>query len=134
MQKLRKIIYWIATLWLALGLTATGLVQLFHGVDGVGGGNMMSALGYPLYLMPLLGILKLLAAVILLLPGFSLPKQWAYAGVFFLVVGAVYSHIAAGGGIVEVLPALLIGVLTVVSWWLLPDNRKLSLTLSQTSV
>lgn len=129
MQKIRKIIYWVATLWLALGLVSTGLVQLMHKADGVGGADMMTDLGYPLYLLTLLAILKLLATIVLLLPRLALAKQWGYAGVFFLVVGAVYSHIAAGGGFVKILPALLIGVLMLISWIYLPENRKVSVIL-----
>lgn len=126
MQKFKKITYWVATLWLSLGLVATGIVQIMHTADGVGGGDMMTQLGYPIYLMTLLGVLKILATVVLLLPRLSLAKQWAYAGIFFLVVGAIYSHFAAGGGFVKVLPALLMGLLMVISWRYLPENRKVS--------
>lgn len=125
MQKFRKITYWVATLWLALGLVATGIVQLAHGAEGVGGAAMMNDLGYPLYLMPLLGVLKIAAAAVLVLPGLRLPKQWAYAGIVFLIIGAIYSHLAAEGGLVKTLPALLIGVLAGLSWSLLPGNRKI---------
>ncbi|UAY56427.1 DoxX family protein [Arachidicoccus terrestris] len=126
MQKFKKITYWVATLWLSLGLVATGIVQIMHTADGVGGGDMMTQLGYPIYLMTLLGVLKILATVVLLLPRLSLAKQWAYAGIFFLVVGAIYSHFAAGGGFVKILPALLMGLLMVISWRYLPENRKVS--------
>jgi len=126
-QKGKKVIYWIATIWLALGLVSTGIVQLLHTPDGVGGGNMMIALGYPVYLMTLLGILKIAGAIALLLPGLKLVKQWTYAGIGFLVVGAVYSHLAMGGGVNSILPILLILVLMAVSFIYLPENRKISL-------
>ena len=125
MKKSKNIIYWITTLWLALGLVATGIVQLMHQGEGVGGTRMMLELGYPAYLMSLLGVLKLIAAVVLLLPGFVLPKQWAYGGVFFLVIGAIYSHLIINGISSELLPALLIGALTIVSWFFLPESRKI---------
>lgn len=131
MQKIRKITYWVATLWLSLGLTATGIVQLLHARNGVGGSDMMVELGYPLYLMGLLGVLKISGTVVLLLPGLRLAKQWAYAGIFFLVLGAIYSHLAATGGLLKILPALLLGVLMAVSWRLLPENRKVSVVLGE---
>ncbi|MGD9561729.1 MAG: DoxX family protein [Pyrinomonadaceae bacterium] len=126
MTKTRKVIYWIATVWLALGLAATGIAQLF-GADGQGGADMMAKLGYPAYLMVLLGIWKILAVVALLTPKFPLVKEWAYAGVFFLMTGAIYSHIAARDPMVETLPGLLLLVLAVISWYLRPASRRLDL-------
>ena len=127
-QKFRKIIYWVATIWLALGLVSTGLVQILGTAEGVGGAEMMTDLGYPLYLMTLLGVLKIIGAIVLLAPALKLVKQWAYAGIVFLVIGAVYSHLAVGGTMTSILPALLIFVLTAVSLIYLPLNRKLTVT------
>lgn len=124
MTKARKIIYWIATVWLALGLTATGIAQ-FVGANGQGGADMMAKLGYPLYLMPLLGVWKILAVAALLIPKFPLLKEWAYAGVVFLTTGAIYSHIAAHDAVVEVLPGLLLLILAGLSWFLRPASRRL---------
>ncbi len=124
MTRTRKIIYWVATLWLALGLAATGIAQLI-GADGQGGADMMAKLGYPGYLMPLLGVWKLLAVIALLIPKFSLLKEWAYAGIFFLMSGAIYSHIAANDAFVETLPGLLLLVLAVVSWYFWPDSKRI---------
>ncbi len=122
MTRTRKIIYWIATVWLALGLFATGIAQLL-GADGQGGADMLAKLGYPAYIMPLLGVWKVLAVVALLVPKFPLIKEWAYAGVFFLMSGAIYSHIAAHDAAVETLPGLLLLVLGVISWFLRPESR-----------
>jgi len=125
MTKARKIIYWIATVWLALGLFATGIAQLV-GADGQGGADMLAKLGYPAYLMALLGFWKVLAVIALLAPKFSLIKEWAYAGVVFLTTGAIYSHIAAHDAVVEILPGLLLLVLAVVSWYLRPESRRMT--------
>lgn len=122
MTRTRKIIYWIATVWLALGLFATGIAQLL-GADGQGGADMLAKLGYPAYIMPLLGVWKVLAVVALLVPKFPLIKEWAYAGVFFLMSGAIYSHVAAHDAAVEILPGLLLLGLAVVSWCLRPESR-----------
>ena len=125
MTKARKIIYWIATVWLALGLFATGIAQLV-GADGQGGADMLAKLGYPAYLMALLGFWKVLAVIALLAPKFPLIKEWAYAGVVFLTTGAIYSHIAAHDAVVEILPGLLLLVLAVVSWYLRPESRRIT--------
>ena len=127
MTKRNKIIYWIATIWLALGMLSTGGVQLFKANEGQGGANMITHLGYPIYLLTLLGAWKILGVVAVLIPKFSLVKEWAYAGFFFVMSGAIFSHIALGDPVVEILPALLLLVLTVVSWYFRPADRKIIL-------
>ena len=127
MTKRNKIIYWIATIWLALGMLSTGGVQLFKANEGQGGANMITHLGYPIYLLTLLGAWKILGVVAVLIPKFSLVKEWAYAGFFFVMSGAIFSHIALGDPVVEILPALLLLVLTGVSWYFRPADRKIIL-------
>ena len=125
--KAGKIIYWIATLWLALGMVSTGVVQLLKEKEGQGGLEMITHLGYPVYLLTLLGIWKILGTLTVLVPKFALLKEWAYAGFFFVTTGAVYSHIAAGDPFSAILPALLLLVLTMVSWYFRPERRQLVL-------
>lgn len=122
MNKRNKIIYWIATAWLALGMFSTGLVQLLHVQDEV---DNITQLGYPVYLLTILGAWKILGVVVLLIPGYALLKEWAYAGFFFAMTGAAASRIAAGDAVVEILPSLLLLALTLVSWYFRPANRKL---------
>ena len=126
MTKRSKIIYWIATVWLALGMLSTGAVQLFKANEGQGGGDMLTHLGYPIYLLTILGIWKLLGVVAVLIPKFPLLKEWAYAGFFFVMSGAIFSHIALGDPIKESFPSLLLLILTVVSWYFRPPNRKIT--------
>lgn len=126
MSKRTKIIYWIATIWLSLGMLSTGLVQLFKGKTGAGGVDSVTRLGYPVYFLTLLGILKVLGVVVVLLPKFPRLKEWAYAGFFFAMAGAVFSHIAAGSPASELFPAILLLALTVVSWYCRPEGRKTS--------
>ena len=122
MKKKNKIIYWIATLWLSLGMTATGLVQISKGKgEGVFGSN----LGYPAYFLMILGVWKILGVIAVLLPKFPLQKEWAYAGFFFIMTGAIFSHLAMGSPVVELFPALLLLVLTVVSYYYRPADRRL---------
>jgi len=125
--KANKIIYWIATIWLALGMVSTGAVQLFKTKEGQGGVDMITHLGYPVYLLTILGICKILGVVALLIPKSPLLKEWAYAGFFFLMSGAIFSHIASADPISEIFPALLLLILTVVSWYFRPANRKIIL-------
>ncbi len=124
MKKIEKISYWIATLWLALGMTSTGIVQLLRSKDEVAN---FSHLGYPLYLLTLLGIWKLLGVVVILVPKFPLLKEWAYAGFFFAMSGAIFSHIATGNPLSKILPALLLLALTVASWYFRPADRRVRL-------
>jgi len=125
MAKRNKIIYWIATIWLALGMLSTGVVQLFKAKEGQGGADMITHLGYPVYLLTLLGICKIFGVVAVLIPKFPLLKEWAYAGFFFAMTGAIFSHTALGDSIKEMFPALLLLILTVVSWSFRPADRKI---------
>lgn len=132
MKKRDKIIYWIATLWLSLGMLSTGIVQLFK-LEGNGPGSLdsMTHLGYPSYFVILLGIAKILGVVALLIPKFPLLKEWAYAGFFFIMSGAIFTHIAAGNSISEIFPSFLLLILTVLSWYFRPADRKLILVHQQ---
>ena len=129
MTKRNKIIYWISTIWLALGMLATGTLQLFkakaEGAVAPPGVYGITHLGYPVYFLTILGVWKILGVVALLIPKFPLLKEWAYAGFFFAMSGAVFSHIASGDSMTQNVPALLLLILTVVSWYFRPENRKI---------
>ncbi|MBJ7881925.1 DoxX family protein [Gelidibacter salicanalis] len=117
-----KIVYWVATIWLALGMVSTGIVQLIQMNEEV---ENFTNLGYPIYLMTLLGIWKILGVIVVLVPKFPLLKEWAYAGFFFVMSGAIISHLAVGNTIDNILPPLLLLVLTILSWYSRPIDRKL---------
>jgi len=121
MKKRNKIIYWVSTLWLALGMLSAGIVQLFQMKEET---EFIIKLGYPVYFLTLLGIWKILGVIAVLIPRFPLLKEWAYAGFFFMMSGAAFSHIASNT-IDEIFPALLLLVLTVVSWYFRPSERKI---------
>jgi len=123
-MKRNKIIYWIATIWLALGMISTGMVQLLKAKAGAGGADSVAHLGYPGYVLTILGIWKVLGVIAVLIPKFPVVKEWAYAGFFFAMSGAIFSHIAAGNAVAEIFPALLLLVLTVISWYFRPAERK----------
>ena len=129
MTKRNKIIYWISTIWLASGMLSTGTLQLFkvkaEGAVAPPGVYGITHLGYPIYFLTILGVWKILGVVAVLIPKFPLLKEWAYAGFFFAMSGAVFSHIASGDSMTENVPALLLLILTVISWSFRPADRKI---------
>lgn len=129
MSKGRKITYWVATVWLALGLTSTALVQLFQlNTDGPGSLENVVHMGFPAEVLLLLGVWKLLGVVALLMPRTPLLKEWAYAGIFFTVSGALYFHVRSGDGFGMIAPVLLYLVLIAASWYFRPAERTLVTT------
>ena len=122
MAKRNKIIYWVATVFLAIGMTAGGLQQMLQ----VGGYNeIVTQLGYPLYLLSILGTWKILGVITILLPKFPLLKEWAYAGFFFVLSGAFLSHVIVGQAFIEAIPSLILLSVTVLSWYFRPAGRKI---------
>jgi hypothetical protein len=122
MTKRNKIIYWIATIWLCLGMTSTAIVQLIQMKEEA---DLMTRLGYPLYFLTILGIWKILGVIAVLIPKFPLVKEWAYAGFFLAMSGAVFSHLAVGDPAKDYFGPSLLLILTVVSWYFRPAERKL---------
>jgi uncharacterized membrane protein len=124
MSKTNKVIYWIATIFLALGMLAGGLQQLLQ----VGGYvAIITHLGYPKYFMSIIGAWKVLGVITILIPGVRILKEWAYAGFFFVMSGAVISHLAMGETINEIYPSLTLLIMTVISWYFRPAGRKVVL-------
>ena len=129
MSTRRKIAYWGATIMLASGMVGSGVQQLLR-VEGEGALAPasvwgMAELGYPAYLLTLLGVWTLLGAVAILAPRFPLLKEWAYAGIGFLLTGAVFSHVAAGDAWYHSMIAVFLLVMTGLSWYLRPADRRL---------
>lgn len=128
MSKTNKVIYWIATIFLAVGMLAGGLQQLFQ----VGGYvAIITHLGYPKYFMSIIGAWKVLGVITILVPGVRILKEWAYAGFFFVMSGAVISHLALGETINEIYPSLTLLIMTVISWYFRPAGRKIVLVHQQ---
>ncbi len=121
MTKTNKITYWIATIWLALGMVSTGIVQLIKQQESV---DAVTRLGFPVYLLTILGVWKMLGVVAVLIPKFPRLKEWAYAGFFFAMSGAAISHIVSRAPFGEIFPSVLLLTLTLVSWYFRPASRK----------
>jgi hypothetical protein len=84
----------------------------------------MAHLGYPAYFATILGIWKLLGAIVVLVPGFGRVKEWAYAGMVFDLTGASASHAISGDPAGNVLTPLVILAIVVASYLLRPESRK----------
>jgi hypothetical protein len=124
-MKAKPIVYWTTTILVAFFMTggATQVWQYVHNPHGV-----VPELGYPMYFFAIIGVWKVLGAITILVPRFPLLKEWAYAGIFFDLTGAVASMIAVGSYgayAFHVIAPLVICGLTVASWALRPPSRKL---------
>lgn len=126
MTKRNRIIYWATTGFLAFGMLAQGFAQVSH-TKGYAG--IILHLGYPIYLLTMIGVWKILGVVAMLIPKFQLLKEWAYAGFFFAMSGAVFSHIAVGDSMKETAPSMLLLILIAVSWYFRPADRKIISTI-----
>lgn len=123
MTKRNKIIYWAVTIFLSFGMLAGGVQQMLQ----IGGYNeIIEQLGYPKYLLSILGVWKILGVIAILIPKFPLLKEWAYAGFFFAMSGAAISHFSVGQPLIEAMPSLILLVVTILSWYFRPESRKLS--------
>src|ERR1700741_3737951 len=118
----RVIAYWTTTALRATECFVGGVMgalrlQPFRGIA--------THLGYPLYFMTILGVCYVSAGVVLLAPRLPLVKEWAYAGLMFIYVGATASHLWVGDDAKTLVgPLILVGI-TVVSWTLRPRRRRL---------
>jgi len=122
MEKRKSIWFWIITAILSFCIFSGGLAQAFQ-VDGVVKG--FKPLGYPNYFISIIGIWKVLGIIAILIPGFKLLKEWAYAGIFFAMSGAVISHIASNDVSLQIIAPIVLAVFTVLSWYLRPADRKI---------
>jgi len=121
-QKSKTIWYWIITILLSFCIFSGGLAQALQ-VKGVVEG--FKPLGYPTYFISIIGVWKVLGIVAILIPGFKLLKEWAYAGIFFTMTGAVISHIAANDIHAQIVAPIALAIFTVLSWYLRPADRKI---------
>lgn len=125
-MKRKTIWYWGSTGLVAFALVSGGLVDLAHPRVVVEG---MARIGYPLYSMTLIGLWKVLGGRALVWPGLPRLKEWAYAGVFFVMTGAAVSH-AVRGEMGHVIAPTVLALLNVMSWALRPESRILGVPVS----
>jgi len=126
MEKRNLIIYWITTGLLALGMLSSGIQQVLHTQTMI---DLVTHIGYPVYFLYIIGVWKILGVIAILIPGYKLLKEWAYAGFFFAMTGALVSHLAFGDYDVKaILGPLFQALFVVVSWYFRPANRKIVLS------
>ena len=121
--KKTKIFYWIVTALFSAFMLFSAIPDILVVPDAV---TFMNGLGYPTYIIPFLGIAKLLGLIAILIPGFPRIKEWAYAGLAYDLIGATYSAIAAGGFQPQVSFMLLPIVLLVMSYVLYHKKLQVS--------
>ena len=121
-MRTRTIAYWTTTLIIAVELISGAVLDLARTGPTVA---TLHHLGYPTYLLSILGPWRLLAAAALLAPGLPRLKEWAYAGTFFELTGAALSFAAVGGSTSNVVTPLLLAACAVASWALRPPSRML---------
>lgn len=114
------IIFWVATSIIILQTAVAAYLNLTHHPFVAG---TIESLGYPLYLLTILGTWRVLCVIALVVPGFSRVKEWAYTGLFFDLTGAVASHIAVGDGFSTLAFPLFLILVTCTSWALRPVDR-----------
>jgi len=116
----KRALYWASTGFAALALAAIGAADLTRVRDVIAG---LAHLGYPAYFATIIGVWKLLAVATMLAPGLPRLKEWAYAGLFFVLSGAAISHAISGDTAgVAALPLMILGIV-LTSWVLQPARR-----------
>ncbi len=118
----QTVIYWVVTGLFVAAMAGGGVADVMRVTSMK---EAMANLGYPEYLLTILGVAKLLGVVAILLPRWPLLKEWAYAGFTFDLLGATASHGLNGDGISEILPPLVLFGLAAASYFLRPASRKL---------
>lgn len=108
-MKTTNILYWVSTGFLCAMMLMSGIINVLSTPEAVEG---LQHLGYPAYLLPFLGVAKILGVLALLVPGFPRLREWAYAGFVFDLAGAMYSGLSVGDPLAQWLP-IVVGFLII---------------------
>ena len=113
-----NILYWIFTILFAALMIVSAVGSIVVNEDAKK--LIHDQLGFPIYFIPFTGVAKLLGSIVILIPGLKTLKEWAYAGLFFDLAGAVYSGIAVAKGVDPMMAFMLIwilpGILSYIYW------------------
>src|SRR5262245_31856756 len=118
----KSIAYWTTTGMVVFAMFSGGIAELAHRPETIDG---MKLLGYPVYFVMILGFWKLVGSLALVVPGFPMVKEWAYAGIFFNMTGAAVSHFVCHDALWHVGVTLGLAALAIASWALRPSSRTL---------
>jgi hypothetical protein len=116
--KKQTILYWTFTILFALLMlfTAVGGLQPSEGAVKI----MHDGMGYPVYFIRFVSVAKIVGAIAILVPSFNRIKEWAYAGLFFDLIAAIYSGVASAGKFDPMMLTMLIwivpGILSYYYW------------------
>jgi hypothetical protein len=123
--KTTNTLYWVFTIIFAALMTFSAIPNVLVNEDSIK--FLHDMLGYPVYFIPFIGVAKLLGVIAILIPGFKRLKEWAYAGLFFDLAGAIYSGIAVAKTVDPMMLTLLAwvvpGILSYIFW-----HKKIKLT------
>ena len=132
--KAKNVVYWTTTILIAFFIGTGGAAQVAQFKGNPHG--VVPVLGYPMYFFAILGFWKVLGAIAILVPRFPRLKEWAYAGIFFDLTGAVASVTAVGvygAYAFHILAPLILTGITVASWALRPQSRTIGVPLPATN-
>jgi DoxX-like family len=114
-MKSLKTWFWIVTGLMGAFIVLGAIIDVSMSSDAI---KLITTLGYPVYFVRFIGVMKLLGIAAVLYPQFPKLKEWAYAGLTFDTGGALFSHFSAGSGPSDWGAALLGLVLVLASYTL----------------
>lgn len=117
-----KVGFWVVTILMA---AFVGFGSVYDIINNEMVQTAMTQLGYPIYLAPFLGVMKLLGVVAVIYQKWPKLTEWAYAGLTLELIGGAYSHVAAGQGFIASIPALVALILVVASYGLNQKRMKI---------
>jgi uncharacterized membrane protein YphA (DoxX/SURF4 family) len=124
-ERIRNVAYWTSTIFGPASFVIGGVLHLTRSEQVM---TTLSHLGYPQYFAAILGVSKLLGAIVVVLPRLPRLKEWAYAGFVFDLAAASGSRAAVGDSAADIVAPLGFLALVLASWALRPSSRKLTAT------
>lgn len=113
-----NILYWVFTILFAALMLFSAYGSIIVNDDAKK--LIHDYLGFPVYFIPFTGFAKLFGSIVILIPGLKAIKEWAYAGLFFDLIGAVYSSIAVSKAFDPMMLFMLVwfvpGILSYIFW------------------
>jgi hypothetical protein len=122
-ERIKTVAYWVTTILGPTSFVIGGVLNLAHTDQAV---TTLQHLGYPAHFASILGMWKLVGAIVTTVPRLPRLKEWAYAGFFVDLTSAAMARAAAGDSAADVVAPLGFLALVLASWALRPASRKLA--------